>query len=305
MLRAVRFAGQLKDFQIERETAEAIRRQAGRITEISTERILEEFKKLFPSAGRVNGLRLADELGLLQHILPEVTSLHGTPGGSFSIGFHSDLSTKLAFEQTLAILDQLPEGCRFEVVMAGLLHEVGFAQGTILRVPDEIRARMNMGLLHASAKMADAICRRLTCSNQERMEIVWLVQLLPLFSRGKDLTLAQMRYGAYYLAASVSIITLSVIYSAVVVAVYYGILADRCKQKIAAWIFWILYAAIMLAAAAAEGFDEANLNNLLFLNVIFFNLIRYYQTFCIFIIRCLFVQIAVYQAGSGISRKGC
>jgi len=193
MLRAVRFAGQLTGFQIEQATAEAIRRQAAQILDISMERILEEFKKLFPSRGRVHGLRLADQLGLLQHILPEVHALHNVPADSLSSEFSSETLKTDAFEQTFSVIERLAEGTPFEIVMAGLLHLIGLVKEKTLTTSDEIRPRISTNRMNASAHLADAICRRLTCSNQERTDIVWLVQLLPLFGRANQITLAQLK----------------------------------------------------------------------------------------------------------------
>ncbi|MCD5409025.1 HD domain-containing protein [Candidatus Bipolaricaulota bacterium] len=78
MLRAVRFACQL-GFSIEARTREAIRAHAGRITGISWERVREELVKILVSPRAAQGFRLLDELGLLQHILPEIVALKGVP----------------------------------------------------------------------------------------------------------------------------------------------------------------------------------------------------------------------------------
>ncbi|MFA5863784.1 MAG: CCA tRNA nucleotidyltransferase [Phycisphaerae bacterium] len=173
MLRAIRFAGQLNDFQIETATAQAIRQLAGEIVKISAERILEEFKKLFSSPRRAIGLKLADELGLLKYILPQV---HTLPTD--------------AFTQTLEVVNHLPDETQFETVLAGLLHLVGWARptGNI-----QIRSRMSLSHYTASAKTADQVCRQLTCSNQERMRTVWLVQLLPLLGQADQLSLAHIK----------------------------------------------------------------------------------------------------------------
>jgi tRNA nucleotidyltransferase/poly(A) polymerase len=187
MLRAVRFAGQLKDFTIEKQTAAAIRRLADRITGISAERILEELKKILACSGRVRALRLADGLGLLKHVLPEVYALHDTGD---------------AFDETLAVLDQLPGEVAFDVAMAALLHRVGAS----LPVPADydhfpVRSRPSPREFTPSARIAGAVCRRLTCSNEERTGAVWLVQLLPLFQRPARLSLAAakrlMLYGRF------------------------------------------------------------------------------------------------------------
>ncbi|MEI7834934.1 MAG: CCA tRNA nucleotidyltransferase, partial [Planctomycetota bacterium] len=71
MLRAVRFTVRL-GFAMEPETALAVRRHAAKITAISGERIFEELSKMLsiPSAGQA--LDLMADLGLMQHVMPEV-----------------------------------------------------------------------------------------------------------------------------------------------------------------------------------------------------------------------------------------
>jgi poly(A) polymerase len=189
MLRAVRFAGQLTDFEIENETALAIRKLAPNIVGVSAERILEELRKMLASPGRKEAIRLADNLGLLSHIVPEVYALHGQSARSFS---GQNLSAD-AFEQTLAVVNHLPARCSFETSLAALFHLVGVGKENPLTCQSPIRTRLNSALLNPSAVLADDIARRLTCSNQERSKIVWLVQFFPLFARADSLTLAEIK----------------------------------------------------------------------------------------------------------------
>ncbi len=71
LLRAVRFAARL-DFQITRETWQAMTELAPAITRVSQERIREELDKLFSEGGSARGVALASEAGLLSHILGEL-----------------------------------------------------------------------------------------------------------------------------------------------------------------------------------------------------------------------------------------
>lgn len=71
MLRAVRFAARL-GFEIEPATAAAIRSHAGRITQISGERIREELEKMLARKSSPSALAQLHELGLMGHILPEL-----------------------------------------------------------------------------------------------------------------------------------------------------------------------------------------------------------------------------------------
>jgi len=191
MLRAVRFAGQLSGFQIESETAQAIRRLADRITGISAERILEELKKLLTADHRVTGLILAEELGLLRYILPEVSGLHGVAAGSLADEFSSDALAADAFDQTLAALRELPDDTDVPVALAALLH----LAGGVKKLPPDfpVWARPNPKTWVPSAKLTDMIARRLGCSNRERIDTVWLVHLLPLLGRTQRLSLAPIK----------------------------------------------------------------------------------------------------------------
>ncbi len=74
ILRAVRLAAQFS-LTLEPETAEAIRAMANQITVVSAERIAEELRRLLTDAGRVRGLELLHELGLLAPIFPELADM--------------------------------------------------------------------------------------------------------------------------------------------------------------------------------------------------------------------------------------
>lgn len=74
MLRAVRFAATL-GFRIDSETLEAIQKHADQIISVSGERIGAEIKRMLTSAGASEAIRLLDESGLLNAVLPEATPI--------------------------------------------------------------------------------------------------------------------------------------------------------------------------------------------------------------------------------------
>jgi poly(A) polymerase len=76
LLRCVRLASAL-DFEIEPKTFEALRAMAPQITVVSAERIRDELNRMFISPRAGVALRLLDNSGLLQHILPEVAAMKG------------------------------------------------------------------------------------------------------------------------------------------------------------------------------------------------------------------------------------
>lgn len=63
MLRAVRFSARF-GFVIEENTVNAIRKSAGQLTGVSRERIGQEIYKMLSDAGRVNAVRMLQDLGL-------------------------------------------------------------------------------------------------------------------------------------------------------------------------------------------------------------------------------------------------
>ncbi len=81
MLRAIRFATRLstdtQKFTIVPESLTAMRRMKDRMTILSKERIVEELNKILLTAHPSMGFRLLDETGLLDYVLPQLSSLKG------------------------------------------------------------------------------------------------------------------------------------------------------------------------------------------------------------------------------------
>jgi len=76
MLRAVRFATAL-DYQIDKQTWDALVANASSINQISAERIRDELVRIFLSPNRVRGWDLLDASGLMRAILPELEAMKG------------------------------------------------------------------------------------------------------------------------------------------------------------------------------------------------------------------------------------
>ena len=71
ILRAIRLATEL-GFTINIDTEEAIRKMASMLGKISKERIRDEFIKIIMSQNPMDGLILANKLGVLKYIIPEI-----------------------------------------------------------------------------------------------------------------------------------------------------------------------------------------------------------------------------------------
>jgi poly(A) polymerase len=147
MLRAVRFAATL-DFELDAATADAVRAMAAEIEVVSWERIAAELQKMLRHRHRRRAVRLMQQVGLLPHVFPELAALAGDDHDA-------------EWNHTLNILDRL-QTSRFETAAAVLLRTVpsGFS--------GQARA--------ASAGTVAAVARRLRLSNEQREEIVWLVE---------------------------------------------------------------------------------------------------------------------------------
>ena len=119
MLRCIRFATQLR-FQIEEETAEALKRNAERIKIISQERIIDELNKIMMTSTPSIGFIELSRSGLLPIILPEVAALEG-------VETRNGKAHKDNFYHTLEVLDNVAsdEGASLWLRWSALLHDIG------------------------------------------------------------------------------------------------------------------------------------------------------------------------------------
>jgi poly(A) polymerase len=113
ILRAVRMAARF-ELDIEPHTLAAIRRMAHRITVVSAERIADELRKILKHPNRERGVRLLAEVGLVEHILPEVNR------------------APTEWERTVAAVARMQKDTSFELVLAALLRGVSPADVTSL-----------------------------------------------------------------------------------------------------------------------------------------------------------------------------
>ncbi|MXX39403.1 MAG: CCA tRNA nucleotidyltransferase [Gemmatimonadetes bacterium] len=162
LLRAVRFAARL-GFTIEPETWDALCAQVESIASVSAERIRDELTLLLTEGEAVCGLRLLDQSGLLQAVLPEVAAMRGVPQDA---EFHPEGDVWTHVQLLFEHLDE-PSA---ELAWGALLHDIG-KPSTMVRAE---RIRFH-GHDAVGAKMAAAICGRLRMSNEARRVIGTLV----------------------------------------------------------------------------------------------------------------------------------
>lgn len=163
LLRAVRFAARF-GYAIDEDTYSALCATAGRLGEVSMERIRDELVRLLcgPNAGR--GLRLMHDIGLLRPVLPEIEALVGVEQPP---QFHPEGDV---FEHTCIMLD-LARSPSLELGMAALLHDIGKPQ-TQTFAEERIRFDEHD---KAGEEMSRAITRRLKFSNEQTEQIAALV----------------------------------------------------------------------------------------------------------------------------------
>lgn len=146
MMRAIRFASQL-DFNIEKSTLDGIKKNKNLLKNISSERIHDELCKLLLSDNPRKGLNLLKDCGVLDVIIPELTSL---------IGFNhktKDYNEDL-FDHTLSVVENTPNDLILR--LSALFHDIGKP-----KVNDNISediTRKILTRLHFDNKTIKSVC---------------------------------------------------------------------------------------------------------------------------------------------------
>ncbi len=175
LVRAVRFAARL-GYTIEDETAAAIRRNAHRILHTSAERLRDELVKMLCEGAPRRAFELMDALGLLEHLAPEVTAMHGVEQPP---EYHPEGDV---FIHTMMVIEGLVSPTP-TLALGALLHDAGKPRTQTFE--DRIRFNHHDKV---GAAMADDLCKRLKFSNDTRERVVWLVEQHMRFA-----TLPEMR----------------------------------------------------------------------------------------------------------------
>ncbi|TVM00525.1 MAG: phosphohydrolase [Candidatus Brocadia sp. WS118] len=170
MIRAARFACRF-NFPIHPDTKEAIIQLAPQIHVVSAERIREELEKILTGPNPHIGIKLLDELHLLQEILPEVSNMKGVRQPE---NYHPEgdvfVHTLLCLSKLAPLNETGMERPSFTLAMGVLLHDIG--KTSTFEELDRIRFNLHEKV---GADMTAKICDRLKTSNAEKDLIVWLV----------------------------------------------------------------------------------------------------------------------------------
>ena len=121
LMRAARFSAEL-GFSLDEETLNACKKYAKNILDVSPERIYDELKKILsadtkypfsPKDAHYRGLKVLEETGVLEQIMPELTLGHGMPQ-------RRDFHDYDVLEHSLRTCLYAPQ----EVRLDGLLHDI-------------------------------------------------------------------------------------------------------------------------------------------------------------------------------------
>ncbi|MFO0703254.1 MAG: CCA tRNA nucleotidyltransferase [Patescibacteria group bacterium] len=166
LLRAVRFAAQL-GFIIDDDTRSAIKSKSSLITQVSWERIKEEFFKLLSSDHPAEGILFLKNTGLLHYILPELEKCFAIPQKSPNRHHIYDVGTHLIM--SLKNCNSKNPVTRF----ATLIHDIG-KERTFHKDP---RSQLITFYNHevVGTNMAEVIADRFRLSNEEKDLLIKLV----------------------------------------------------------------------------------------------------------------------------------
>src|SRR5437016_7162476 len=183
MLRAVRFATAL-DYQIDKQTWDALVANASSINQISAERIRDELVRIFLSPNRVRGWDLLDASGLMRAIVPELEAMKGVLQPE---QFHPEGGV---FVHTRLMLQLLPEEVSVPLVFAVFFHDV--AKPVTATVDPTGRIRFNEHD-RIGAEMTAAIMRRLRFSGAESDATVEMVKQNMVFKDAPKMRVAKLK----------------------------------------------------------------------------------------------------------------
>ncbi len=183
IMRAVRLAAEL-DFLIEEETQVAMLKKASQLGKISKERIRDEFVRILNSNKPMKALILAQSIGILHYISPELEK---------GIGVEQNQAHSFdVFEHNMRALQHAADkGWSFEVRLAALLHDIGKPKAR--RWSDEKHDWSFHGHEVVGARIAKKVLEDLKFSRETIETVTTLVRWHMFFSDPDKITLSAVR----------------------------------------------------------------------------------------------------------------
>ena len=183
MLRAVRIAAEL-DFVMDTQTAEGVAAQAAQLGKISRERVRDEFIRIVQSPRPMQALYVAQKLGILKYVIPELEEGIGceqNQAHSFDVFEHLMRSLQHAADKEWSL----------DVRLAALLHDVGKPATRLWS--DEKKDWTFHGHDVVSARMAKKILNDLKFPKETIDKVSTLVRTHMFFSDPEVVTLSAVR----------------------------------------------------------------------------------------------------------------
>lgn len=183
MLRAVRIAAEL-DFAIDTETIHGIAGNASQLEKISKERVRDEFSRILMSARPMQALYMAQKLGLLKYMVPELEEGIGcaqNQAHSYDVFEHLMRSLQHAADKEWPL----------EIRLAALFHDVG--KPATREWSEDKKDWTFHGHDMVSAKMARKILANLRFPKDMSEKVVLLIRWHMFFSDPDEITLAAVR----------------------------------------------------------------------------------------------------------------
>ena len=181
-LRAIRISAEL-DFAIEAKTATAIANDAPLLEKISRERVRDEFWRILMSDRPMQALYVAQKLGILRYIIPELVEAIGVQ--------QNQAHAYDVFEHLLRSLQHAADKkWSFEIRLAALLHDIG--KSASRRWSDEKKDWTFHGHEVIGARMAEKILKDLRLESRSKT-VVTLIRWHMFFSDPEKVTLSAVR----------------------------------------------------------------------------------------------------------------
>lgn len=183
MLRAIRIAAEL-DFVIDAGTLAGIAGNAALLAKISRERVRDELVRILESDRPMQALYMAQKLGLLTHIIPELEEGIGcaqNQAHAFDVFEHLMRSLQHAADK----------GWSLDIRLSALLHDIG--KPRTRQWSDEKRDWTFHGHDVVSAKMSKKILKDLKFSTEMIDKVTNLVRMHMFFSDPDVITLSAVR----------------------------------------------------------------------------------------------------------------